>query len=132
MSTAYQPQGFHAVTPYLIVPDAPLMIQFLKDSFDVKELILVENDQGRVQHSAFSLGDSVIELGESQSQWAPLCAGLHVYVPDADATYARAIAAGGTSLYEPADMPYGERSGGVKDPAGNHWYIATTLVKSEG
>jgi uncharacterized glyoxalase superfamily protein PhnB len=125
MNPSYTPKGFHSVTPYLIVTDAERLVQFLRGTFDAEEVILMKNPEGKIQHAAFRVGDSVVELANSQGQWAPLTAGLHVYVPDTDATYQRAITAGGKSLYEPKDMFYGERSGGVQDPCGNHWYIAT-------
>jgi PhnB protein len=127
MSTPYRPEGFHTVTPYLIVPDAARLIQFLVRAFDAQELVVVHDDAGKIRHAGFRVGDSVVELGDANPEWKPMTAGLHVYVEDADAAYHKAIAAGATSLYEPADMPYGERSGGVMDPAGNHWYLATLL-----
>lgn len=127
-ATPFQPPGYPALMPYLIAADADRLAAFLREAFDAAEMLLVRNDQGRIQHAAFRIGDAVIELGEAQDQWKPLQAGLHFYVQDADAAYAKALAAGATSLYEPADMPYGERSGGVQDPAGNHWYLATTLA----
>ncbi|MDZ4289349.1 MAG: VOC family protein [Prosthecobacter sp.] len=125
MKTSYIPKGFHTVTPYLIVSDAERLVQFLRDVFDVQEVILMKNPAGKIQHAAFRIGDSMVELANGHGEWAPMTAALHVYVPDTDATYARAIRAGGTSLHEPKDMFYGERSGGVKDAFGNHWYIAT-------
>lgn len=127
MSTPYRPEGFSAITPYLIAPDAARLIQFIVEAFDAKEKILVHDDAGKVRHAGFLIGDSNIELADGNPQWKPMTAGLHLYVPDTDAAYQKAIAAGGTSLYEPTDMPYGERSGGVMDPAGNHWYLATLL-----
>lgn len=127
MSTPYRPEGFGTITPYLIVPNASRLIQFLVEAFDASETMVVKDEAGKIRHASFVIGDSPIELADGNPQWHPMTAGLHVYVPDTDASYARAIAAGGTSLYEPTDMPYGERSGGVMDPAGNHWYLATLL-----
>lgn len=127
MSTPYRPEGFSTITPYLIAPDAARLIQFIVEAFDAKEKILMLDDAGKVRHAGFLIGDSNIELADGNPQWKPMTAGLHIYVSDTDAAYQKAIAAGGTSLYEPTDMPYGERSGGVMDPAGNHWYLATLL-----
>ncbi len=125
MNTPHIPRGFTALTPYLIVSDAERLIQFLREVFDAEEVIVVKSPEGKINHAAYNIGGAVVELSTAQGDWAPLAAGLHVYVPDTDATYKPAIAAGGKSLYEPADMFYGERSGGVQDAFGNQWYIAT-------
>lgn len=125
MPTPYRPKGFSDITPYLIVDDALRLIDFLKQVFDAEELICMRGDDGSVAHAAYQIGDSIVELANARAEWKPLVAGLHVYVRDVDATYQKAISAGGTSLYQPSDMYYGERSGGVADPFGNQWYFAT-------
>ena len=71
------------------------------------------------------IGDSMLELSDGGEAWPPRPAAIHVYVPDADATYARAVAAGARSLVAPMDMPYGDREADVTDPFGNNWYIGT-------
>ena len=81
--------------------------------------------EGRVMHAEVQIGDSRIMVAEVCGEWNPIPAMLHVYVNDADATYRTAIEAGATSLQEPTDQFYGDRSGGVKDAFGNHWWIAT-------
>ena len=124
-TTAYAPKGFQDVTPYLISSHASRLIDFLRAAFDATEVMIMKGEGDKISHAAFRIGNSNIELADAQGPWQPMNAGLHVYVPDVDATYDRAIKAGGESLYEPKDMFYGERSGGVKDPSGNHWYIAT-------
>src|SRR5690606_24392068 len=86
-------------------------------------------EDGRIQHAALRIQGAVIELSDGNKDWPPIPAALHIYVPDTDAAYAKALEAGATSLFEPADMYYGERSGGVRDAAGNHWYIATFQEK---
>jgi len=127
MATPYRPSGFSDITPYLIVEDADRVIDFIKQAFAAEEVLCMRSEEnGRVTHAAYKIGDSMLEMASSRAEWKPLAAGLHVYVRDVDACYQRAIAAGGTSLYEPADMYYGERSGGVADPCGNQWYIATS------
>ena len=79
----------------------------------------------RPVNTGMLIGDSVIEMGEHAGEWKPKPAHIHLFVPDADAVFARALQAGATVLYPIADMPYGERSGGVTDPFGNQWFIAT-------
>jgi PhnB protein len=76
------------------------------------------------------IGDAMIEMSEAHGRWQPMPASIHLYVPDADALYARALEAGATSILPVTDQPYGERSGGVKDPWGNRWWIATYTGKT--
>ncbi|HEX9160938.1 MAG TPA: VOC family protein, partial [Thermoanaerobaculia bacterium] len=72
------------------------------------------------------VGDSVIEMGEAHGEWKPMPAAVHLFVPDADAVFRSATEAGATVLYAVANQPYGERAGGVTDPFGNQWFIATS------
>jgi uncharacterized glyoxalase superfamily protein PhnB len=131
MTNYYKPDGFHTVTPYLIVKGAAELIDFMKAAFDAEEMGRYAGEDGQIIHAAVRIGDSVIELSAGGDGYPPRPAALHIYVPDCDETYQRALAAGGASLYEAEDKPYGERSGGVIDPSGNHWYIATRIANSE-
>lgn len=124
-ATDYRPQGFRDITPYLSVPDAEAEIRFLEQAFSAEVLSCHREEDGRVAHSVLRIGDCHIEVGQSTEKWGPRTAGLHFYVPDTDAVYSRALEAGGVELYPPEDMPYGERSAGVKDPGGNSWWLAT-------
>ena len=121
----YIREGFNTVTPYLIVQDAPRLIDFMVQTLDAEEVRRDLRTDGTIMNAEVRIGDSIVELAEAGEQWPARPGALHVYLRDADATYRRALAAGGASLYEPADMPYGERSAGVQDPTGNHWYFAT-------
>jgi len=125
MPVNHIPKGLHSVNPYLMVQSAERQIEFLKKTFDAKERGVFRQPDGRIAHAEVQIGDSVVELGEAHGQWKPLTAGLHVYVPNVDAVYKKALEAGGESLHEVMDMFYGERSGAVRDPCGNCWYIAT-------
>jgi len=78
-------------------------------------------------HAEVMVGDSPIMLGEPMGQFQPMPASIYVYVPDTDACYQRAIKAGAASLMEPADQFYGDRNAGVRDPAGNVWWIGTHI-----
>ncbi len=127
MSTDYKPQGFHAITPYLIVEGANRLIAFLKEAFGAEEIIVMPSDDGGVMHAGLRVGDSVVELSDAGGQWRPMPAALHFYVPDVDTVYERALAAGAQSISAPQDMFYGERAASVEDPAGNHWHIATLI-----
>lgn len=117
------PDGYHTVTPYLTVKGVAGLIDFLKQAFDAVETERLPGPDGKVGHAEVRIGDSVVMMGEAPGE--PMPAMLYLYVADADASYKRALEAGATSLMEPADQFYGDRSGGVKDPFGNCWYVAT-------
>jgi PhnB protein len=121
----YKPEGFHSVTSYLIVPGVERLIEFLKQAFGGEPGICTRRPDGTVMHADIRIGDSMIEMGESNETWKARPGSLHLYVEDVDATYRRALEAGATSLYEPDDKPYGSREAGVEDPSGNYWFLAT-------
>lgn len=119
-------EGFTTVTPYLIARDTRLF-EFLTKAFGAVETASAVTPQH--VHREVRIGDSMLMIGESGAEGAPVPAprSFHVFVPDVDAAFARAIAAGGTSLGNPENRPYGERSGFVEDPFGNYWFIGTSL-----
>jgi PhnB protein len=121
----YLPKGFHTVAPYCVVKGADKLLEFCEKAFGAEVKVRVPLPDGTLQHAEVRIGDSIVEMGDAGGHWQPLSAALHLYVADADATYARALEAGATSLYAPMDQPYGDREGGITDPCGNFWYIAT-------
>lgn len=121
------PDGFHTVTPYLIVSGVAKLIDFMKQSFEAKEIERMARADGTVMHAEVRIGDSVIMMGEPMGEYQPMPSSLYLYVNDTDATYKRALEAGGTSVKEPANQFYGDRSASVKDPTGNLWGIATHI-----
>ena len=125
MSTKRKPfrPGFHTVTPYLVVERPVEFLDFLKQAFGAVETLRTTGSAGGM-HAEVRIGDSRVMLGGGAGI-APIPAAIHLYVPDADSVYRRALAAGAASLYEPRDQEYGDREGGVKDGFGNNWYIAT-------
>ena len=118
------PEGYHAVTPYLMVTDAGRLIDFLKQAFGAVETERVARPDGGVMHAEVRIGDSAVMMGEPPGGPAKPAA-LYLYVADVDATYARALAVGATAMSPPTDQFYGDRSAGIADPAGNTWWIAT-------
>ncbi len=122
------PEGFHTVTPYLVMPGIAGLMEFLKQAFDAHELERMARPDGSIAHAAMRIGDSMVEMGEAP-EGRVMAAALHLYVKNADETYQRALKAGAMSLYEPRDMDYGDRESGVSDPRGNQWYIATHKAK---
>lgn len=118
-------EGFHTVTPYLVVDRPDEFLAFMKQAFGAEEIFRAPGSAGGM-HVELRIGDSMVMAGGGAPVGVPATpSALHLYVPDADAAYRRAIDAGATSLYEPMDMPYGDREGGIKDGFGNAWYIAT-------
>jgi PhnB protein len=121
------PHGFHTVTPYLVLSGVARMIDFLKEAFDAKEMQRSARPDGTVMHAQVMIGDSPVMLGEIYGDFQPKPAALYLYVPDTDALYKRAVAAGAVSIMEPMDQFYGDRNAGAKDFAGNEWWIATHI-----
>jgi PhnB protein len=121
------PQGFHTVTPYLVVQGADKVIEFIKKAFNGEERYRMKNPDGSIMHAEVKIGDSIVMLSDATEHQKAMPATLHLYIEDIDATYQRALKAGGISTMEPADQFYGDRSGGVKDSAGNNWWIATHI-----
>jgi uncharacterized glyoxalase superfamily protein PhnB len=127
MAVKPKPDGYHTVTPYLVVDGAARLIDFLEEVFDAEQMERLDAPGGRIGHAEVRIGDSRVMMGDSHGEHAPMQMMLYVYVEDVDASFQRAIAAGGVSMQAPADQFYGDRSGGVKDPFGNVWWIATHI-----
>jgi uncharacterized glyoxalase superfamily protein PhnB len=125
--------GFRMITPYLVVENGPALLDFAIQAFDAKEMLRATTPMGGV-HGEVRIGDTILMLGGgTPGHKFPATLhpnALHVYVKDADAVCKRAVAAGATLIDEPRDQEYGERSGSVKDAAGNLWYIATAKGES--
>ena len=124
----YIAKGMKNVNAYLLPLRAEPVITFLKQAFGAQELAKYASPDGVVHHAEIRVGDSVVEMGEAygpHSKYEPMPTMFYVYVPDCDKVYQRALAAGAKSIQAPMDHPYGDRSGGVTDPFGNTWYIAT-------
>lgn len=119
------PEGMHTVTPFLVVDGANELIRFIEQSFDGKVTSIMKTKEGRVMHAGVQIGDSQIMVTDSTEKYPAATTRLYLYVDDVDATYDNAIKAEGTSLREPTDEFYGDRSSGVKDAWGNEWWIAT-------
>ena len=122
------PEGYRTVTPYIVAEDADGLIEFLKNTFGAEEKFRAVGGAGG-RHADLRIEDSALMVGGGGAglAWkgAPIPNAFHIYVRDCDAVYQRALQQGATSISEPVDQPYGERSAGIKDAAGNYWYIAT-------
>jgi len=117
---------YRTITPYLVVPDADAAIRFMTAAFDAVETSCQRNADGAVMHAELTIGNSLVMLGQANAQWKALSAALYLWVPDVDATYARALAAGATSQMPPEDKPYGHRNAGVIDN-GVTWWIGAPV-----
>lgn len=121
------PDGYHTVTPYLLVDDASAILRFIEHAFRGTILSRHVSADGRVMHAEAQIGDSRLMLGEANDEWPGMPTMLHLYVEDVDAVYRRALEAGAASVREPQDMFYGDRTSGVRDAAGNQWWITTHI-----
>ncbi len=128
------PEGQHSITPYLGIQDAARAIDFYKKAFGAVEMFRLDGPDGRVGHAELKIGDSSLMLAEPCGEAGGLAAsqslngvavGLHLYVEDVDARFAQAIAAGAVEVSPVKDQFYGDRSGSLKDPFGNLWFMAT-------
>jgi len=121
------PEGLRSVQPYLHLREAHKMIPFMETVFGAEALGVHKSTRGAVLHATIRIGNATLEIDEAHGEYQPMPCHLHVYVPDTDAAYARAIEAGATSIEVPRNAPYGDRAAGVKDAWGNSWFIATYL-----
>ena len=126
------PEGYHSVTTSLTFKDSQKAIDFYKTAFDAKVLDLFPSPSGQgIMHATIQIGDTIIMMGDenpgcqSAQTMGGSPASLYIYVPNADAAFKQAIAAGGTVTMPVADMFWGDRAGHLKDPFGYSWMIGT-------
>src|SRR4028118_2318665 len=126
MSQTYKPQGYSSVSVYIMADGAQRVIDFLIETLDARPLRRFDMPDGSIMHAEIQIDDSVVMIADAGSAFPSFPVWLHVYVPDVDASYQRMIAAGGVSVEEPKQKEGDfDRRAGVKDPAGNTWWIAT-------
>ena len=133
MTTKAIPDGMHTVTPHLICANASAAIEFYKKAFNATETSRLPGPSGRLMHASLRIGDSTVmlvdempehgALGPKSLKGSPVA--IHLYVEDADATAAQAVAAGAKTIMPVADMFWGDRYGQLEDPFGHRWSIAT-------
>ena len=129
------PEGYHSVTPYLILDDATAALEFYKKALGAVELMRFPAPGGKIGHAEIKIGDSPVMLADENPEMDARSArtiggspiSLMVYVEDVDALVARAVAAGAKIVRPVANQFYGDRTGGIDDPFGFHWYIATHI-----
>jgi PhnB protein len=130
------PEGFHSVTPYLIAKDAAAAMDFYKKAFDATEIERITDADGKVRHGEVKIGDAPIMITDESREFpdyqSPITRGgtpvhMYLYVPNVDEVFNRAIAAGAKELRPVQDQFYGDRVGGLTDPFGHIWYVATHI-----
>ncbi|WP_295994098.1 VOC family protein [Rugamonas sp.] len=135
MTVSAIPQGMHALTAHLACAGAAAAIDFYQQAFGAVELTRMPGPDNRLMHASVRIGDSVLMLSDEFPEYGgkgPLTLGgspvtLHLYVPNVDEVYARAVAAGATVKMPVSDMFWGDRYGQVTDPFGHNWSIATHM-----
>lgn len=131
MAYEYIPEGYHSVTPYLVIKGASDALEYYRRAFGATEKLRMDGPEGMIMHAEMIIGNSVVMMADEMEGWsAPGKLGgspvsLMIYVEDVDEVFARAIAAGGTELRPVEDQFYGDRTGTLKDPFGHTWTIAT-------
>jgi len=119
------PDGYHTVSPYIVSDDPDRLLKFIREAFAGEEVHVMRQRDGRILHAQARIGDSIVMMGGADSKWPAEKTSLYLYLEDVDATYRSALDAGAASIMPPADQIYGDRMGGVKDPTGNTWWLAS-------
>ena len=128
MDRSYKPQGYSSVSAYVVANDAQGVIDFLMEALDARQTRRYDMPDGSIMHAEVQIDDTVVMIGDAGANWPPVPSHLHVYVADVDATFQKALQAGGVPVQVPerkGEDP--DRRGGVKDPSGNTWWIATQV-----
>lgn len=121
------PDGFAVVTPYIFAEGADNYVRFLEAAFGAREIGRSTGPNGRIANCQISFDTATIMLSEASEQFPASSAALYLYVADADASMARAEKAGAEKIMDVADMPYGDRQGGLRDPCGNIWWVSQRM-----
>jgi uncharacterized glyoxalase superfamily protein PhnB len=124
----FQAEGQSTLAPYLIVAGADELMAFMRQVLGAQDRRRIATADGAVMHAEMQVGDSVVMLGDTGPNAPLTTAMLHVYVPDVEAAYGRALAAGAAAIQPPSDQPHGDRMAAVKDPFGNTWWLATHVA----
>lgn len=117
------PEGYHAVTPWIISRNTAGLIEFVERAFGAEEMARVHNEDGSIGHAEFRIGDSVVMGFDARPEWPDMPGFLRLYVGDADAVHRQALEAGAASVTEVTHLFWGDRVGRVRDPFGNLWWI---------
>jgi PhnB protein len=121
------PEPYGTVCPWIISRDTGRLIDFVTSAFDAVEMARVIGEDGAIGHAEFFVGESVVLAFDARPHWPATPAFLRIYVPDADATMEKAVKAGAEIVTPLADMAWGDRSGRIRDPLGNLWWVMARM-----
>ena len=124
----YVPPGFNTVTPYLFANDAEELVAFLISGLGGTEQLRSLRPDGRIANAQVRIGTSILMVSEASPRYPAMASSYYLYVEDADSSMRRALEAGATLEMQVGNMPYGDRQGGIRDPAGNIWWVSQRLV----
>jgi PhnB protein len=123
------PNGHQVVMPYLILDNPEAFIPFVQKAFNAEEVAMYRTDDGRIMHAEIRIAGTTMMFGSSSKEWPAQTGGFYMYVENADAAFKKALDSGATVVMKIENKDYG-RSGGVKDPCGNTWWL-TQILKSD-
>jgi len=128
----YFSEGAPTVQPYLHPRDGAAQIRFIEEAFAAEEMGRATSPAGAILHTTIKIGDAALELSDAEGMYQPMPSTFSLNVPDVDAVYRQALAAGATSTSEPVEASFGGRMAAVRDLSGNEWYIATPRDETAG
>ena len=123
----FKPDGYNSASPYLVVTDAAATIRFLEQALGARLIRSFPGEAGRVMHAEVRIDDTVVMLADAAPSWPAVPAHVHIYVPDVDAAYAKALEAGAESVQAPVQKQDEDKRGGVKESGGTTWWLATRV-----
>lgn len=126
----YRPVGFSTVNPYLMTKNPQQLIDWLVEVFEAEEHNRTLSPEGIIKNAILKIGDSCIMIAKASEMFEGMSTCLYLFVNDVDHVYEKAINSGGIEIFPPEDMDYGDRQGGIQDPAGNYWWISKRLSEA--
>jgi PhnB protein len=124
---SWKPEGYNSASPYLVCSNARATLQFLQAAFNAERLRVMTRDDGRIMHGEARIDDTVVMLSDAAEGWPAVPSHVHIYVADVDTAHASALAAGAKSVMVPVQKDDADKRGGVIDPGGTTWWLATQV-----
>lgn len=125
MTHPYKPDGYNSLSPYLVLSDAAGTLRFLEAVLGAQVAFCLPAEDGRIRHAELRVDDSILMLADGLPEWPAQPAHVHVYVPDVDAAYERALTAGAVAIQPPTRKDDADRRCGVRDGGGTTWWLAS-------
>ena len=125
--SSWKPNGYTSASPYLTVTDASATLEFLVQTFDAERLRCILRPDGKIMHAEARIDDTVVMISDATEGWPAVPSHVHIYVPNVDVTYQRALKAGAISVMVPIKKDDEDKRGGVRDFGGTTWWLATQI-----